>query len=79
MNQHTHTSKITSKGQVTIPKKMREHLKLQEGEHIVWAEVRPGVLEVRRVEPSSPYLNALEQSLSAEWLSDEDEEAYGDL
>jgi AbrB family looped-hinge helix DNA binding protein len=32
-------SKITSKGQVTIPKEVREKLNVQEGDHIAFVEV----------------------------------------
>ena len=72
-------SKLTSKGQVTIPKEIRARLKLKEGDYIEWVEVRPGVMEVRRVEPAQTYVSALEGTLAQEWLSEEDDEAYRDL
>ena len=72
------TSKLTSKGQVTIPKLIRERLGLSAGAQVEWREVRPGVVELRRVEVPS-YLSALAGTLGAEWLSEEDDEAYRDL
>ena len=82
MNQETNQthaeaeiSKITSKGQVTIPKALRDRLGLSTGSQVEWREVRPGVIELQRVQPPS-YLSVLEGTLGAEWLSAEDDEAY---
>jgi antitoxin PrlF len=52
-------SKITSKGQVTIPKEVREKLNVQEGDHIAFVEV-DGQIIVQKAEvvtfPSNPDL-----------------------
>jgi AbrB family looped-hinge helix DNA binding protein len=39
---------ITSKGQVTIPKAVRESLGLHAGDKVTFAEERPGVVLMRR-------------------------------
>ena len=72
------SAKVTSKGQTTIPKEVREALGLKPGDLILW-EVAEGNALVRRVEPMDlAYLKALEETLT-EWASPEDEEAYRGL
>ena len=69
------SAKVTSKGQTTIPKEVREALGLKPGDLILW-EVAEGRALVRRVEPMDlAYLKALQETLT-EWASPEDEEAY---
>jgi AbrB family looped-hinge helix DNA binding protein len=41
-------SRITSKGQVTIPEEIRRQYHLQAGEQIEWEVTESGTLEVRR-------------------------------
>jgi AbrB family looped-hinge helix DNA binding protein len=72
------SAKVTSKGQTTIPKEVREALGLKPGDLILW-EVAEGKALVRRVEPMDlAYLKALEETLT-EWASPEDEETYRGL
>jgi AbrB family looped-hinge helix DNA binding protein len=72
------SAKVTSKGQTTIPKEVREALGLKPGDLILW-EVAEGRAVVRRVERMDlAYLKALEETLT-EWASPEDEEAYRGL
>jgi len=71
-------SKLSSKGQITIPREIREKVGLEPG-HIVTYEVRDGVIILKRVEPFDV---AFHESLSKtldEWNSPEDEEAFNDL
>lgn len=42
-------SKLTSKGQVTIPEEIRSNLHLHPGDQLEWRLMGGGVLEVRRV------------------------------
>lgn len=72
-------AKVTAKGQTTIPKKVREALRVRPGDLLLW-EVQPGgKAAVRRVQPLDlEYLRALEMTLS-EWAGPADEEAYRDL
>ncbi len=72
-------SKLSSKGQVTIPGDVRTHLQLKTGDTLAWNLDEVGKVSVRRVEPIDiDYLSALSGTLS-EWNSAEDEEAYHDL
>lgn len=50
------TAKITSKGQVTIPNRIRKILKLQEGASIGFAVTKEGVIILPcKIEAHSPY------------------------
>lgn len=72
------TAKITSKGQMTIPKAAREAVRLVEGDLVV-VEVEGDRLIVRKlVAGRDPYLVGLEASLE-EWASPEDEAAWRGL
>ncbi len=72
------TSKLSSKGQVTIPREIREKVGLEPG-HLVTYEVKDGVIILKRVEPfDAAFHEALSKTLD-EWNSPEDEEAFRDL
>jgi antitoxin PrlF len=69
---------LTAKGQVTIPKAVRDALGLQKGDQLSW-ELEDGSVRVRAVTPLDlAYLKGLEAGLQ-EWSSDEDDEAFADL
>lgn len=71
-------AKITSKGQMTIPKAARDAVRLAEGDLVV-VEVEGDRLILRKlVAGRDPYLLGLEASLD-EWSSPEDEAAWRDL
>ncbi len=72
-------SKITSKGQTTVPREVRAALKSKPGDVLAW-EIDPhGRVAVRRVQAVDvEYLQAVEKTMS-EWRTAEDEAAYGDL
>ena len=72
-------SKVTSKGQATIPADVRRLLKLSPGDRIAF-RVEGSRVELARATPiDRDFAEALEPTLSAEWLTKEDDEAYGDL
>ena len=48
------TAKVTSKGQVTIPKKVREKLGVQPGQEVGFEE-KEGLLVIRKVVTKSPF------------------------
>ena len=71
-------SKLSSKGQVTVPKKVREVLDLKPGDMVVY-EIEQGTVTLRRAEPFDA---AFHKSLSAtldEWETPEDDAAFHDL
>jgi len=73
-----YSSRLSSKGQVTIPKDIREAIGLEPGNMIAY-EVQDGSVILRRVEAfDAAFHEALSKTLE-EWDSPEDEEAFRDL
>jgi AbrB family looped-hinge helix DNA binding protein len=69
---------LTAKGQVTIPKAIREALGLRQGDTLRW-DLEAGAVKVSPVTPLDlAYLRSLEGTL-AEWSSAADDEAFADL
>jgi len=72
------TSKISSKGQLTLPKAVRTALRAEPGDLVAY-EVRNGVVELRKLEAfDAAFHEALSKTMD-EWLSAEDEQAFDDL
>jgi AbrB family looped-hinge helix DNA binding protein len=72
------TSRISPKGQVTIPKKVRDVLGAETGDLIAY-EVRGNAVMLKRIGPfDAAYHAALSQTLD-EWASAEDEKAFRNL
>ena len=70
--------KITSKGQTTLPKEVREALGVKPGDMLVY-RISKGKVTLARAEPMDrAYLKAVESTLS-EWSSAEDAAAYDKL
>jgi AbrB family looped-hinge helix DNA binding protein len=73
-------SKITTKGQVTIPKEVRERLQVRAGDVIAYEFQENGQVVVRKMEPfDAGWHRALSTTLADEWNSPEDAEAFDDL
>ena len=71
-------SRISAKGQVTIPKEIREVLKLEPGDMVAY-DLRNGTVTLKRVEPlDTAFHKALSATLD-EWNTPEDDEAFRDL
>jgi len=71
-------SRISAKGQVTIPKEVREILNLEPGDMVAY-ELRNGTVTLKRVEPlDTAFHEALSATLN-EWNTPEDDEAFRDL
>ena len=69
---------LTAKGQVTVPKAVRDALGWRQGDQLSW-ELEDGSVRVRAVAPLDlAYLQGLEGTLS-EWSSPADEQAFADL
>ena len=71
-------SLVSSKGQVTLPKQVRDAIGVGPGDAVAYAVVK-GVVTVRRLEPIDLAFHAAVESTLAEWGSKEDDEAYADL
>lgn len=68
-------SRPSSKGQVTIPRNIREILGLQPGD-LVSDEVHDGVVTLKRVESFDAAFHAALSETLDEWSMPQDEEAF---
>jgi antitoxin PrlF len=67
-------ARITSKGQMTIPKRIRDAARLTSGDVVV-LEVEEGRVTMRKLPPAEDrYLTGVQETLE-EWNSAEDEDA----
>ena len=74
----TPTSKLTSKYQATIPEPVRRLLQLKAGDTLAF-DLEDGSVRLRKAQPlDMAFTEGVEESLG-EWLTDEDESAYGGL
>jgi len=73
-----HVSRISSKGQITLPKRIREAIGVRPGEAVVY-DVSDGVVTLRRLTPLDVAFHASIERTLGEWASPEDDEAFGDL
>jgi antitoxin PrlF len=72
-------SKVTSKGQTTIPKEVREALHATSGDLLAYEVQENGTVTIRKVQPFDVAWHAAVSGTLDEWSSAEDEEAYRDL
>jgi antitoxin PrlF len=73
------SSRLTTKGQATVPLSVRKRLHLKPGDTVIFEEPKAGTVRIRKAEPLDlEFLSALEKTLS-EWNSKNDERAYRDL
>jgi len=71
-------SKISAKGQITIPATIRKAMGIKPGNLIVY-ELKGKTVKLKKVEPfGRAYHLAIAEALE-EWNSPEDEEAFNDL
>lgn len=72
------TSRLSSKGQVTIPREIRAALQLEAGDLVAY-DLKDGKAILRRAEPfDAAYHSALSETLE-EWSSVDDDKAFRDL
>ena len=71
-------SKITSKGQVTIPHALRKAAHFKTGDKLVFELDGDRVIVTKLKPAKDAYLDSISLNLE-EWLSDEDEDAWRDL
>jgi AbrB family looped-hinge helix DNA binding protein len=74
----TTTSKITSKGQTTLPKEIRDKLGVRSGDTLIY-EVEGNAVRVRKAEPFDLAWHRAISSTLAEWDSTNDHENFDDL
>jgi len=73
------TSKITQKGQTTIPREIRLRLEVRPGDSVAYEATAAGVI-LRKVRPfDASWHSGVAKTLEAEWNSREDAEDFGDL
>jgi len=72
------SSRLSGKGQVTLPKRVREALGAKAGDVIVY-EVDGRHVRLRRVEPFDVAFHAALSETLDEWGSEEDDRAFRDL
>ncbi|MCC5833909.1 MAG: AbrB/MazE/SpoVT family DNA-binding domain-containing protein [Opitutales bacterium] len=75
----TLTSRITSKGQATIPVEIRRKLKVAAGDRIAFRVFEDHVEIAPATSIDLQFAQMLEPTLASEWLTEEDEAAYGNL
>lgn len=73
-----HISRVSSKGQITLPKRVREAIGVRPGEAVAY-DVGEGVVTIRRLTPLDVSFHASLERTLGEWASPEDDEAFGDL
>ena len=71
-------SRLTSKGQTTIPVEIRKALRLKSGDGVLF-EMGHGKVTLRRVDPLDRTFLKLSETAFEEWNSAEDEAAFRDL
>ena len=71
-------SRLSSKGQVTIPKEIREAIGLKPGDMVAY-EVQNGVVTLTRVESFDAAFHAALSGTLDEWATPDDDEAFRDL
>lgn len=72
------TTKITRKGQISIPKSVRERLGVQTGDTIVY-EVSGDMVMLKKLEPFDAAFHAALAETLDEWNSPEDDAAFSHL
>lgn len=72
------TSRLSSKGQITLPRQVRKALGAEPGDTIAY-EMGENVVTLKRLEPFDAAFHAALSGTLDEWGTEEDEEAFRDL
>ena len=73
-----HLSKLSTKGQITIPANLRKAVGIEPGDMVAY-ELQGKSIKLKRVEPFDAAYHAAVAETLEEWSSPEDEEAFDDL
>jgi len=71
-------SKLSIKGQVTIPIDLRKAMGIEPGDMVGYL-LKGKTLEIRRIDPLDAVYHASVSETLEEWNSPEDDEAFNDL
>jgi len=71
-------SRLTSKGQATIPVAIRKALRLKEGDTVVF-EMKKGIVTIRRAETEDAMFLKQTETIFDDWNHPEAEAAFRDL
>jgi antitoxin PrlF len=72
------SSKLSSKGQITVPKEVRKKIGVKPGDTIVY-EVKGNLVKLRRAEPFDVEFHSALTATLDEWATPEDEKAFRGL
>lgn len=77
-------SRVTSKYQATVPADVRAALGVKAGDQLAWDVKDDGAVSVRRVQDERNealwrQATLIDSRTFSEWLSEEDEDLFGDL
>ena len=72
------TSKLSTKGQITIPIGLRNAIGIEPGDLVAYS-LKGNTLEIRRIDPLDAIYHASVSETLEEWSSPEDDEAFHDL
>ena len=72
-------SKLSSKSQITLPKKIREAAGLHPGDLVVYEVQKKGIIELKRIDVFDAAFHAALSNTMDEWSTHQDEAAFGDL
>ena len=73
-----HVSKLSTKGQVTIPATIRKAMGIKPGDLIVY-ELQGKSIKLKMIKPFDTAYHAAVSETLEEWNSPKDEEAFNDL
>jgi antitoxin PrlF len=73
------TSRITAKGQTTIPIALRKDLRLAEGDELIFEREGDKVILRKATHLDVAYYRAIQSGLASDWDSADDNEAYNGL
>ena len=73
-----HVSKISIKGQITIPANIRKAIGIEPGDMVAY-ELQGKSVKLKRIEPFDAAYHASVSETLEEWNSPEDEEDFNDL
>ena len=72
-------ARVTTKGQATIPKRIREAAHIREGDILAFDLDSNNRITIKRIDPSVDVELPASQETLSEWSSPQDEEAWRDL